>query len=154
MGSPGARRRCGGVLATALLTSVNPLAATVARAEEGFAGVEGAAVLRVVLGLALVIFFIFALAWFLRRYSGAQQTLSGEMRVLGSLSVGQRERVVLVQIGEQQLLLGVAPGRVQTLHVLERPLSGAGGAEAAPRDVQSDSFAERLRRLMQQPNKQ
>jgi flagellar protein FliO/FliZ len=48
--------------------------------------------------------------------------------------MGARERVVLIQAGETQLLLGVAPGRVQTLHVLDQPLqmsssSGSGFAE-------------------------
>jgi flagellar protein FliO/FliZ len=52
--------------------------------------------------------------------------------------VGQRERVVLIQVGSQQLLLGVAPGRVQTLHVLEEPISV--GTASSP----GESFAERL----------
>ncbi len=39
--------------------------------------------------------------------------------------MGPRERVVLVQVGKQQLLLGVAPGRIQTLHVLDEPVTDA-----------------------------
>ena len=41
------------------------------------------------------------------------------MRVVSALSVGMREKVVLVQVGEEQLLLGVAPGRVNVLHQFE-----------------------------------
>ena len=53
--------------------------------------------------------------------------------------MGARERVVLIQVGKQQMLLGVAPGRVQTLHVLDEPLTGE-------RSEDSDgSFAQNLR---------
>jgi len=55
--------------------------------------------------------------------------------------MGTRERVVLLQVGETQLLLGVAPGRVQTLHVLDKPLD-SGKQGAGPR------FSEQLGRLL------
>ncbi|WP_172600428.1 FliO/MopB family protein [Sulfurivermis fontis] len=58
--------------------------------------------------------------------------------MLGGVPVGQRERVVLIQVGNKQLLLGVAPGRVQTLHVLDEPIN----VTAVPSG--GESFAERL----------
>mgnify|MGYP000383068744 CR=1 FL=1 len=42
------------------------------------------------------------------------------MRVVSAISVGTRERVVLVQVGEQQLVLGVAPGRVNLLQQIDQ----------------------------------
>ena len=44
---------------------------------------------------------------------------------MGGISLGGKERIVLVQVGEQQLLVGVAPGSLRTLHVLDQPLEGA-----------------------------
>jgi flagellar protein FliO/FliZ len=44
------------------------------------------------------------------------------MKVLGGISVGQRERLVLVQIGSKQLLVGVAPGSVNHVMVFDEPL--------------------------------
>ena len=41
-----------------------------------------------------------------------------QIQVLGGVSLGPRERAVLISVQGQRLLLGVAPGRVQTLHVL------------------------------------
>lgn len=99
----------------------------------GVAGVTGA--------LLLVLLVIGALAWGMRRFGRVQLGVSGAIRVLAASSVGQRERVVLVQVGETQLLLGVAPGRVQTLHVLEEPLSD-------PAPGQGTGFAERLAAAM------
>ncbi len=50
------------------------------------------------------------------------------MRVVASLSLSARERLVLVQAGEQQLLLGVAPGRVNLIEKYEQPLIESGAA--------------------------
>lgn len=99
--------------------------------------------LQVFLGLFVVVGLIAVLAWAARRFGRFNVAGAGALRIVGGLSMGQRERVVLVQVGEQQLLLGVAPGRVQTLHVLEQPIrpaerqAGTGGSTAV-------SFAERL----------
>lgn len=79
-------------------------------------------VMQMVLGLIAVLLLIVGLAWVMRRMGGVSGTAAGSLRVLGGLSMGTRERVVLVQVGETQLLLGVAPGRVQTLHVLDQPI--------------------------------
>ncbi len=78
--------------------------------------------LQMILGLIAVLVLIVGLAWIMRRVGGVTGTAAGSLRVLGGLSMGTRERVVLVQVGDTQLLLGVAPGRVQTLHVLEHPI--------------------------------
>jgi flagellar protein FliO/FliZ len=61
------------------------------------------------------------------------------MRVIAGLPLGARERAVLVQVGNQQILLGVAPGRVQMLHVLESPVA----ATSIPSNA-NESFAVRL----------
>jgi flagellar biogenesis protein FliO len=48
---------------------------------------------------------------------------SANLELLGQLSLGARERALLVRVGDRQLLIGVAPGHVCTLHVLEPPSS-------------------------------
>ena len=73
-------------------------------------------------GLVAVVALIIGLAWVMRRLGGVPGSAAGSLRVLAGLSMGTRERVVLIQVGETQLLIGVAPGRVQTLHVLDQPL--------------------------------
>ncbi|CAK0769468.1 flagellar protein FliO/FliZ [Gammaproteobacteria bacterium] len=79
--------------------------------------------LQVSLSLGVVLAAIALTAWLLRRFTKLGGTMGGGLRVLGGVSLGGRERVVLMQVGEQQVLLGVAPGWVQTLHILEQPLS-------------------------------
>jgi len=70
-------------------------------------------------GLLLILVAIFALGWLFRRFGKLPQAGKGMVTVLGGVSLGPRERAVVLQVGETRVLVGVAPGRVQTLHVLD-----------------------------------
>lgn len=83
---------------------------------------DAGSVLGILFSLLLVVALILGLTWLLRRFQGLTGAGGAELKTITALAVGQRERVVLIQVGQTQLLLGVAPGRVQTLHVLEQPL--------------------------------
>lgn len=72
--------------------------------------------------LVLVFVCLFAVVYFLKRFNGVSVGSASALRVIGSASVGQREKVVLLEVGGEQLLIGVAPGAVRTLHVLPEPL--------------------------------
>jgi len=76
---------------------------------------------QVLLGLLLVLAAVAATAWLLRRFSLGQNVMGGAVRVVGGVALSQRERLVLVEVGETWLLLGVAPGQVNTLHTMPRP---------------------------------
>lgn len=78
--------------------------------------------LQLLAGLAVVIALIYGCAWLMRRVSGGSIPGAASMRVIGSLPVGPKERVVLVQVGDTQMLLGVAPGSVNTLQVFSEPV--------------------------------
>ncbi len=89
-------------------------------------------ILQVGAALCIVLVLIVGGAWFMRRVGHFGNTVGRLMRVVGVLSVGSRERVVLIEVGGRQLLLGVAPGRVSTLHILEQTLSDASSDEIRP----------------------
>jgi flagellar protein FliO/FliZ len=73
--------------------------------------------------LLLVLGLIVALGWLSRRlHRFSPGTRNRALRMLDVLPVGTRERIALIEAGGQQLLIGLAPGRVQTLHVLEKPI--------------------------------
>ncbi|MCB1773573.1 MAG: flagellar biosynthetic protein FliO [Gammaproteobacteria bacterium] len=71
------------------------------------------------LGLVLVVGLMLALAWLVRRFVQVPGAGKGLVQVLGGVSLGSREKAVLVRVEGHRLLLGVAPGRVQTLLVLD-----------------------------------
>ena len=71
--------------------------------------------INMVIGLVVVIALILGLAWALRKYGRLSMSNQVDMKILGGLSLGTRERAVLVQVEGQKILLGVAPGRVNIL---------------------------------------
>jgi len=76
-----------------------------------------------VLGSLLLVFCcILGMLYLMRRFSRGGSGNSTRLAVLASASVGSRERVVLLRAGEEQILLGVAPGSVRTLHVFAEPV--------------------------------
>jgi flagellar protein FliO/FliZ len=78
---------------------------------------------QVTLALGLVLALIFVAAWLMRRLRGFGKSGTGALDIIADLPVGQKERAVLIRVGTQQVLIGVAPGRVTTLHVLDEPVS-------------------------------
>jgi len=95
-----------------------------AQAAEASPGVGSGGVLKALLALALVLVVVFAIAWVARRISPSTMGASA-LKLQGGLSVGARERVMLVEVKDTWLVLGVAPGRVNLLHTLPRPEESA-----------------------------
>lgn len=69
--------------------------------------------------LLVVLGIFFLCIWGVRKLSGLTINSTQKMRLLGGLSLGVREKVILLQVGKKQLVLGVTPGRIETLLVLE-----------------------------------
>lgn len=105
--------------------SVATAAADVPFAQPGAASApgQGAGMLRVMLALILVLGAVFATAWFVRRMRGLGGTSGAGMEVLAQMPLGARERAVLIRVCGRKILIGVAPGNVRTLHVLESDAS-------------------------------
>lgn len=109
----------------------------------GSAGVNiGQQLVQVLGSLGVVLVLVLVLAWLAKRLSRSSTVQARGLRLIGGISLGSKERIVLIQVGEQQLLVGVAPGSIQTLHVLEQPL--AGEARAMP------GFPEKVSELLAQ----
>lgn len=99
--------------------------------------------LQMFFGLFIIVALIFGMAWFMRRMGSMGGMTAGNLKVLGGISVGQRERIVLVQAGDTQLLVGVAPGEIRTLHVMEEPIVNQVTSNQTNTKV-STGFAEKL----------
>ena len=100
-------------------------------------------------GLAVVLALVGGIAWLLKRYSGLRGTGSGLIRIVGGAALGQRERIVVVEVGGTWVLVGVAPGQVRTLHTMPRvesPAADTSRKTAAAATAES-GFATWLRRF-------
>ncbi|HIJ21882.1 MAG: flagellar biosynthetic protein FliO [Gammaproteobacteria bacterium] len=94
--------------------------------------------------LLLVVLLIIGIAWVLRRSGRFGIALGGQLRAVGGLSLGGRDRILLVDAGGTHLLLGISPGGgIQTLYVFPEPLElGEEYSGEAP------PFAEALKKVL------
>jgi flagellar protein FliO/FliZ len=111
---------------------VAAFAPTAHAAPDGYAG----SVMQMLFGLGVVLALLIGGAMLLRRLGRFPPAAESPLKIVTGLALGPRDRLVVVQVGAKQVLLGLSPGRIQTLHVLEQPLDvhtpppGAGGALA------------------------
>lgn len=114
--------------------------------------VGAGSVLQVLLGLAIVLGMVFAAAWAIRRFNPNASSGGGIVRIVGGASVGNRERVLVVEVADTWLVVGVAPGRVSPLHSLPRPPDTAPATLALTSPAAG--FAAWLRQTMDKRNPQ
>lgn len=104
--------------------------------------------------LLLVVGLILVLGKLVKRVQGARAGQGAALSIKGGVQIGSKERVVWMQAGDTHLLLGVSPGRVQTLHVFDvaPDFSAAAANEAATASAANTpatkDFSERLKTLL------
>lgn len=97
--------------------------------------------------MLVVVAAIVVLGWFLSRSRFAGSGASDVINVVASRALGPKERLLVVEVAEQQLLIGMTSTAVQTLHVFDTPISIAATKTA------SSGFAARLRSQLQEMRK-
>ena len=90
--------------------------------------------MQVVGSLAIVFGAVVLMAIVVKRVNRSPSTGKANLSVMGSTSVGTREKVVLLNAAGQQILVGVAPGNVRTLHVFDEPLAAEDADDARSAD--------------------
>lgn len=104
--------------------------------------VTGTEVLRMLLGLGAVLALLLLVAWFFRRLVGnGIRRMGGQLRVISSLNVGNRARILLVDVEGVRLLLGSGPQRVELITRFEGGVDYEKGEKKA---AESESFVTRL----------
>ena len=122
--------------------------ATAAAAPTVNSGVAGQ-LTQLVFGLLLVLGLIFFLAWLLRRVQQAGPAGKGQViELIGSRALGPRDRLMLVQVGNEQILLGLSPGTITALHVLKETVKVPDGTEKT-----TPEFAQRLLEILGKDHK-
>ena len=99
------------------------LAETLAKQGADLAGVDGpmntSYVAQILISFLVVIGFIFFMAWLMRR-SGRFGYGSGQViKIISSMPLGMREKILVIVVGGANIVVGVAPGQIRTLHVLD-----------------------------------
>jgi len=83
---------------------------------------QSAYMMQVLLGLLFVLGLVFALAWLLKRVGQGSLVGGQQMKVVAAMPMGTRERIALVDVGGQHILLGITSTNINTLHVFPEPV--------------------------------
>jgi len=95
------------------------------------AGSPTGGLLQTLFALILVLAVLGALAWFLKRYGPRAGGGNANLRVVGSLNLGGRERIMVVEVGNQWIVVGASPGRINALATLPRQDGQNGDTDAS-----------------------
>lgn len=109
-------------------------------------------ILQVLMGLAVVLGSMAFFAWLLKRIGAGAGGHASVAKIVGGVSVGSRERVVVIEVADRWIVVGVAPGQVNALANLEigaLPVS-ASLAQAPSAQPLTTSFAQWLKKAMHQ----
>ncbi|MEE9332037.1 MAG: flagellar biosynthetic protein FliO [Methylophilaceae bacterium] len=92
---------------------------TVLAAAESAAISPTGSVLKMVLGLAVVLAVMALISWMVKRLLPGATSQNTAVKVVGGVSVGSRERVVVLEVADRWLVVGVAQGQVSSIANLE-----------------------------------
>jgi|GEM_PF-431397 len=134
--------------------SFSPLVSAVETARPTFtppptAAVSTGSVLQVIVSLLLVLAAVVMVAWVLKRINLPQQGSGNALKVISGVAVGQRERVVLVEVNDTWLVVGVAPGQVNALHSMPK---GSIPTQSNNAGNPSNDFQSWMKKMMEKRN--
>jgi flagellar protein FliO/FliZ len=116
-------------------------------------GSGAAGLLQTIFALLLVLGLLIGLAWLLKRYGPKPGGGLANLRVVGALNIGGRERIMVVEVGDQWIVVGAAPGRVNALHTMPRQDVDLGaGTGAGQGSLPATRFADWLKNTMDKRN--
>lgn len=105
-------------------------------------GVGAAAFGEMLLWLGIIVVFILACAWLLKRVGGSMVASVGAIKVRNVVSMGSRERIALIEVGGKHILVGLCPSQINTLHVFDEDVFASQQADDAAKPA--TDFASKL----------
>ncbi|PKO53207.1 MAG: flagellar biosynthetic protein FliO [Betaproteobacteria bacterium HGW-Betaproteobacteria-2] len=84
------------------------------------AGISAAgSAVQVIFGLIMVLGVMMLIAWLFKRYAPGIGQDNSVARIVGGVSVGNRERVLVIEVTDRWLVVGVSPSQVTSIANLE-----------------------------------
>lgn len=108
--------------------------------------------LQTIAALVFVLALLMALAWGMKRYGPKAMGNNSKMRVISSLNLGGRERIVLVEVGDQWIVVGASPGRINALATVPRQDSDLAPLPASQNGPAAANFSEWLKQTIEKRN--
>jgi len=136
------------VLLKLLLTAVLMVAdiVTAANATLSTSPMDSFPLVKMLLGLIAIIVLIFILAWLSRKMKLHQTSNDGhKITNLATLPLTTREKISLIEVGGKQILIGIAPGRINMLHVFEQMIEVGATTQT---DAANSSFSNHFKKAL------
>jgi len=115
-------------------------------------GPAAGSLMQTILALALVLAVLGGLAWFLKRFAPKVMGGNSNLRLVGALNLGARERIVVVEVGNQWIVVGASPGRINALATMPRQEGVEGTATLATGTPSAGSFSDWLKNTIDKRN--
>jgi flagellar protein FliO/FliZ len=116
------------------------------------AGPAAGSLIQTIFALSLVLALLAGLAWFMKRFGPKAQAGSAHLRLVGALNLGGRERIMVVEVGDQWIVVGASPGRINALATMPRQPGEPAGAMLHPHQPPASSFSEWLKQTIDKRN--
>ena len=112
-------------------------------------GIQTDYIVQVLLSLIVVVGVIVLLSYLVKKLNLQSRAGAGAVRVLSVVPIGAKDKLLLVEVGDEQLLLGSSPGSVTKLHKLEAPIEMDAKATTSPEQGSFLSVLSSVRRGQQ-----
>jgi flagellar protein FliO/FliZ len=142
--------------AGALGAPAAPVTTVAPAAVVGSASVAAGSLLQTIFALIAVLALLAALLWFMKRFGPKSHVGTAPVRLVGALSLGGRERIMVVEVGNQWIVVGASPGRVNALATMpaQNAAPGAASLDATLAEHQppASSFGDWLKQTIDKRN--
>ncbi|OYO30453.1 flagellar biosynthetic protein FliO [Janthinobacterium sp. PC23-8] len=108
--------------------------------------------LQTIFALLFVLALLVALAWAMKRFGPKALGGNSKMRVISSLNLGGRERIVLIEVADQWIVVGASPGRINALATLPRQEGEPPSLSNAQNGPAAANFSEWLKQTIEKRN--
>ena len=126
------------VLVAVLLTGSVVVHAAEATATAAPVSLSGSnSVLQMLLGLFMVIAIIIGLSLAVKKFNMFPTGAPGAIKIISGLALSNKDRILLLQVGDEQILVSASPGQVRKVHKLRNPVV----VDANPAGDEARNFA-------------
>ncbi|GAA4015089.1 hypothetical protein GCM10022212_07220 [Actimicrobium antarcticum] len=101
--------------------------------------------LQVMVGLLLVLGLLIGITWFMKKMGAGKQTVGGALKIVGGISVGNRERILVVEVADQWIVVGITPTTISALSTMPRQA----GVELSPIAPLAKNFSDWLKQTIE-----
>lgn len=105
-------------------------------------------IFQILFVLILVLGLMMGAAWLLKRFNAGGTTSGGGIKIVGGVSVGSRERIMVVEVADQWIVVGVTSANISALSTM--PKQETHQQQGMP--VVTNHFAAKLKQFIEKRN--